>query len=612
MAGPQRDTEFDIGTLREYALIADGERGALIGPHGDVAWMCAPRWDSDGVFSSLIGGAGTYAVAPRDRYVWGGYYEEHSLIWRSRWITNDSIVECREALAFPGDPHCAVLLRRIVASTGDAHVRVVLEPAAAFGDAKVRRLSRDDDGVWTAEVGDLKLRWSGASSARLSRCGGSSGAQRLWMTLTVKEGDCHDLILEISDRPLREPVDPGALWMSTKTAWADAIPDLDNTIAARDARLSYAVLRGMTTTGGGTVASATTSLPERAEEGRNYDYRYVWIRDQCFIGQAVAAAGPHLLLDDAVRFVAARLHEDGPRLSPAYTATGGRVPDQRRLDRPGYPGGYDLLGNWVTKQFQLDAFGEALLLFAAAARHDKLDAEGWRAARIAADAIAARWREPDAGIWELGDRAWTHSRLTCAAGLRVAAATGTPGKLAGQWTTLADTIVADTAKHAVHRSGRWQRSPDDERLDAALLLPALRGAVPPDDPRTRRTLDAYIAELTEDHFAYRYRHDPRPLDQAEGAFVLCGFVTALAQLQQGRRLEAVRWFERNRAACGATGLYSEEFDVRQRQLRGNLPQAFVHALMIESAARLHTDIYEAEMSRSDPTPGTEPPGSELD
>ena len=101
--------------LRDYALLADGQRGALVGPRGDIAWMCAPRWDSDGVFSSLIGGCGSYVVTPTGRFVWGGHYEDGSLIWRSRWITDSGIVECREALAFPGDPHRTVLLRRIIA-----------------------------------------------------------------------------------------------------------------------------------------------------------------------------------------------------------------------------------------------------------------------------------------------------------------------------------------------------------------------------------------------------------------------------------------------------------------------------------------------------------------
>jgi alpha,alpha-trehalase len=131
-----------------------------------------------------------------------------------------------------------------------------------------------------------------------------------------------------------------------------------------------------------------------------------------------------------------------------------------------------------------------------------------------------------------------------------------------------------------------QRSPEDPGLDGALLLPPLRGALPADDPRTIATLHAYTEELTDDHFAYRFRHDERPLEAAEGAFLLCGFVTALAEHQQGREVAAHRWFERNRAACGPAGLYSEEYDVSQRQMRGNLPQAFVHALMLECSVRL--------------------------
>jgi GH15 family glucan-1,4-alpha-glucosidase len=101
-----------------------------------------------------------------------------------------------------------------------------------------------------------------------------------------------------------------------------------------------------------------------------------------------------------------------------------------------------------------------------------------------------------------------------------------------------------------------------------------------------------LAELTQDGYAYRFRHDERPLGDAEGAFLLCGFVLALALQQQGRELEAARWFERNRAACGSPGLYAEEYDVAERQLRGNLPQAFVHAMLLECAARLASPWHE--------------------
>jgi GH15 family glucan-1,4-alpha-glucosidase len=100
------------------------------------------------------------------------------------------------------------------------------------------------------------------------------------------------------------------------------------------------------------------------------------------------------------------------------------------------------------------------------------------------------------------------------------------------------------------------------------------------------TLRAVAAELTEDGYVYRYRPDERPLGEAEGAFLLCGFVLSRAYHEAGDAVESARWFERTRSACGPPGLLSEEFDVTQRQLRGNLPQAFVHALLLECAATL--------------------------
>jgi alpha,alpha-trehalase len=396
-----------------------------------------------------------------------------------------------------------------------------------------------------------------------------------------------DLVLEISDRHLTgPPPDPGDVWAATENNWREAVPALDDLVASADARHSYAVMRGLTSSADGMVAAATTSLPERAETGRNYDYRYAWIRDQCYAGSAVAAVGGLPLLGQAVGFVSARLHEHGPDLAPAYTASGGPVPDQDQLRLPGYPGGFDITGNWVNKQFQLDAFGEALLLFANAAQRDMLDAEAAAAARIAADAIEQRWQEPDAGIWEIDDQPWTHSRLTCAAGLRAAATACVPGPLGTRWTGLADAIVADTAQHAVHPSGRWQRSPADPGLDGALLLAAVRGAVPAADPRSTATLRAYRAELVREGYAYRFRHGERPLGDAEGAFLLCNFVLSLALLQQDDAIGAYRFFERGRGAAGPPALYAEEFDVDQRQMRGNLPQAFVHALLLECAGRL--------------------------
>ena len=368
----------------------------------------------------------------------------------------------------PADPHRAVILRRIVAVEGAARVNVVLDVRAGFGRSKMTELSRAG-GCWTGRSGRIRFRWSGAARAR-------PGPDGLALTVALPAGGHHDLVLELSDRPLDpRPPDPDATWAATEEAWSAVVPACDDLIAPRDARHAYAVLRGLTADTGAMVAAATTSVPERLEGGRNYDYRYAWIRD--------------------------------------------------------------------------------------------------------------------AGIWELEDRHWTHSRLACISGLRslAAAASGPPGghghRQAARWSALADSLLASLGD-AVHATGRWQRSPDDPRVDAALLLPVIRGTLPADDPRNRATVRAVMDELTEDGYVYRFRHDARPLHESEGAFLLCGFWMAQVAQACGDSAAAARWFERNRAACGPAGLYTEEYDVHQRQLQGNLPQAFVHAGMLECAVRL--------------------------
>ncbi|OBI36603.1 glycoside hydrolase [Mycobacterium sp. E1386] len=584
------EATFSPRVLREYALLADGERGALIGPQGDVAWMCAPRWDSDGVFSNLIGGGGVYAITPTDvRHVWGGYYEPGSLIWRNRWITRDGIVECREALAFPGDPDRVVLLRRLIGCRGTARVRVVLQPSAEFGRHGPGDMSVDG-GVWSGKSGRLRWRWLGGCDVRSVQAARGRG-ELLTCEITVDEGGQHDFVLELSERTLPDrPPDADITWDATEAAWHRSMPELNCSIAPRDGRHSYAVLRGLTSGGGGMVAAATMSLPERAHTNQNYDYRYAWIRDQVYAGIAAATVGATELLDCAVEFVGARLLEHGPDLKPAYTVMGDSVPGEETLDLPGYPGGADKVGNWVNQQFQLDVFGEALQLLAWAGNADRLDADGWRAAQTAIGAIEKRWRDPDAGIWEIDDEHWTQSRLACVAGLRAIAKVSGGGHEVAACASLADAILADTAASSLHpHGGYWQRSPRLPGVDASLLLPPVRGALPADDPRTRATLDAVRKQLSHDGFVYRFRHDQRDLGDAEGAFLLCGFMMALAEHQLGHAHCAMRWFERNRAACGPPGLFCEEYDVRQRQLRGNLPQAFAHALLLECTATLADD-----------------------
>ncbi len=573
-----------VGTmpvLREYAFIADGWRGALVGPGGEQVWLCFPTWHDPAVFGQLIGAGGAYVVRPSERFVWGGYYEEGSLIWRSRWVTNSGIVECREALALPADPHRAIVLRQLIGLAGTVGVDISLDVRCDYGRTALGRWKHDGTS-WTASKGAVHSRWTALTGTDVRA---TADGRRLEHSIHVAEGDRFDLVLELATEGgwPEPPPDPAPSWAATARGWASRVPPSLDVPGERDVRQSLAVLHGMMPATGGLVAAATMSLPERARRGRNYDYRYAWIRDCCYAGHGLASVGDIAGLAAVVGYVVARVLDDGPRLRPAYLITGGPVPSEGRLDLPGYPGGTDVVGNRAGDQFQLDAFGEVLLLLAVAEEHGCLDADGWEAARVAARAVETRWEEPDAGVWETEPKQWTHSRLICAAGLRSIGRRHPSGAWTNDVLALADVLTADTARAATHSSGRWQRAPDDARVDASLLAVVARSQSP-DDPRLTRTVDAVVQDLMKDGYVYRYRAGSLPLGEAEGAFLMCSHLLTLAALRTSRRELAVRAYERARAACGPPGIYTEEFDTGERQLRGNLPQSFVHGLLVEAAA----------------------------
>jgi GH15 family glucan-1,4-alpha-glucosidase len=569
--------------LRDYAVLADGMRGALMDPDGGMAWLCFPGWSDPAVFASLLGSGGTYRLSPPGRFVSGGYYEDGTLIWRRRWVTEDNVIECREALDYPGEDERCVILRRLEALDGDAVLVGALQLAHDYGRRRAGPWRREDD-AWICAADGFHARWRGAGQTTVG-----SDASQLDLRVRLQPGEPHDLVLELQRKDFRKTPQPDTseLWQRTEEAWHRTVPSCEEVPAGRDVRRSFAVLRGMTTPSGGTVAAATTALPERAEAGRNYDYRYVWIRDTCYIGHAGAAVkGGEPILDDAVRWTCARVLADGRNAMPAYLPDGAPVPRPSSLGLPGYPGGSDTLGNRVRDQFQLDMFGEFLLLLANAASRDRLDADGWRAAEVAFDVIAERHGEKEAGIWEVDPDHWTHSRLICVAGLKAIAQHGAPRRWSTEAISLADHLLSKIDRTCLHRSGRWQRAPGDDRIDASLLLAEIRGALSPDDSRSIATRRAVAQDLCEDDYLYRYAHPGRQLGQDEGAFLICNFWMSLACLRAGEVRQGAQWFERTRASCGSAGLFSEEYDVAQHQLRGNLPQVFVHALLIECAAEL--------------------------
>ncbi len=286
---PMHSRDFPPQTLRQYALLADGERGALVGPRGDIAFLCAPRWHDDAVFARLLGGSGCYAVTPTDRHhVWGGHYEHGSLIWRSRWVTIALRHRVPRGARLPGGPRPAGAAAAHRGARGPPSVHVELECRAEFGarvdDLRPHARAR----VGRAAPAPLQYRWTRrASCIREQPTGGCVSTSRFPKDSTTtwssrsRQGRLPTAPYPDPARRGHDTEVPGASATTRRPVrWHPANPCTPGQCCV--------------------VSPAPTaawwppprpSLPERADKGRNYDYRYAWIRDQCYAGQAAAALG---------------------------------------------------------------------------------------------------------------------------------------------------------------------------------------------------------------------------------------------------------------------------------------------------------------------------------
>jgi hypothetical protein len=141
----------------------------------------------------------------------GQFYEPGGLIWRSRWVTGEAIVECREALALPARTDTAVILRRIEVLEGREQIAVELDLRRDYGRRGPDELRRGDDGAWRARLGDAHALWTGGQAAQ------ADGDQALRLVLDLHEGGAHDLVLVLRRGREPEPVDARRL-RSTRAA----------------------------------------------------------------------------------------------------------------------------------------------------------------------------------------------------------------------------------------------------------------------------------------------------------------------------------------------------------------------------------------------------------
>ena len=346
---------------------------------------------------------------------------------------------------------------------------------------------------------------------------------------------------------------------------------------------------------GAIVAAPTTSLPETVGGGRNWDYRYTWVRDASLTMEALwVAACP----DEANKFFAFLANAAGsgrPRdadLQIMFGIGGERDLSERELPHlAGWRGSRPVrVGNGAWLQRQLDVYGE--LLDAAQRLVDQLgqlEPVTRQFLTEAADTAAARWREQDRGIWEIrGEpRDFLYSKLMC--WVAVDRAIDMAGHLGAEdrvadWKAARDEIrTAILSRGWNERTGAFTQAFGSEDLDASNLMLAITGFLAADDPRMKATIDAIAQRLTNEcGLVYRYlSHDG--LGGEEGTFVLCTFWLAHAQALAGDVEAATATFERALAAVNDVGLLAEEIDPGSGELIGNFPQAFSHIGLINAA-----------------------------
>jgi GH15 family glucan-1,4-alpha-glucosidase len=250
------------------------------------------------------------------------------------------------------------------------------------------------------------------------------------------------------------------------------------------------------------------------------------------------------------------------------------------------------IGNKAYQQLQLDMYGELLdLAWQWHERGHRPEDEYWEFLVDLVDAASKRWREPDCGIWEMRGpaRHFVFSKAMCwlalDRGIRLAEAYTCPVPLERWVQTRREIRDAIETQGYDPTRGIFVQAFGSSQLDAALLLLPSTGVVAYDDARMVRTVNAIRDELNDDGLILRYR-TADDLDGREGAFLACSFWLAECLARQGRRMEAHKVFDRAVATCNDLGLFSEEYDVRTKQMLGNFPQGLTHLSHITAALAL--------------------------
>jgi GH15 family glucan-1,4-alpha-glucosidase len=586
--------------IEDYAMIGDCRTAALVSRNGSIDWLCLPRFDSGACFAALLGTTdhGRWQIKPKAKATVTRSYLDGSLILETIFKTRGGSVSVTDFMPMQ-EPHSSVI--RIVTGLS-GHVAMEMDLAIRFEyGTTVPWVSKRGAQLYTAVAGPDMLTLHTASPLR-------GEGLRTVADFSVAKGERITYVLTNS-RSYEDPPAPlNIAKTQAKTAkfwrtWSNRCRDAG---AYSDiVRRSLITLKGLTyLPTGGIVAAATTSLPEEIGGIRNWDYRFCWVRDATFTLLAFMNAG---YLDEAAawRDWLMRAVAGSPeQLQIMYGIGGERRLTERELPwLPGYKNSAPVrVGNAASDQMQLDVYGE-LMDALAQASHGGLppsDRAGM-SGELLLKRLESIWREPDNGIWEIrGEkRHFVHSKvMSWLAFHRLATAPGLrDDKLRGHYRHVAETIHKDICAHGMDKTGsHFVQYYGADVVDASLLLLAIVGFLPPDDPRIGNTVRQIEKQLIKNGLVIRYNTTKRVdgLTGTEGAFLACSFWLVDNLVLLGRLEDAEKLFDKLVGLVNDVGLLSEEYDPVAKRMLGNFPQAFSHVALVNSAIGLDRARVQAE------------------
>ncbi|HZL01167.1 MAG TPA: glycoside hydrolase family 15 protein [Caulobacteraceae bacterium] len=585
----------------DLAPVGNGSISGLVDRQGRYVWCCAPRVDSDPVFSNLLAGGdasdadarGLWSVEVEDAGQTRQAYLRNTPILRTE-ITDTAggvaeIIDFAPRFRLYGRGYRPTSFIRIIRPMiGAPRITIRLRPTANWGAESARVTSGSNHIRYACTDVTLRL----TSTAPVSH---------ILEERTFRLEEPIALFLG-PDEPFQGEVLSTATTMlaDTTTYWREWVRTLAIPLEWQEAVIRAAITLKLCAyeETGAIVAALTTSIPEAPGSGRNWDYRYCWIRDAYYVVQALNRLGAVDILENYLGYLRNIVDAaDGGHIQPVYGVGYEKALTERIVDSlPGYRGmGPVRVGNQAHEHIQHDVYGQIVLSNVQAFFDDRLlrpaNHEDFEALEGVGERAFALHDTPDAGPWELRTRAAVHtySAAMCwAACDRLGNAAERLGLAARAafWNNRAHIIRATIEEKAWNADqGHFAATFGGDELDASLTQLVDLRFLQPDDPRHRETLKAVEKALRRGSNLLRYDR-PDDFGAPETAFNVCTFWFIEGLHLTGETEQARRLFEEMLGRRNHAGLLSEDVSLRDGALWGNYPQTYSLVGLINCAVLL--------------------------